>query len=475
MKKLLTIALLISLLNLNLLAFTPLAYSEDEDVKSEEKEPVEKLSREETLKLLELFGDVFEKVRKDYVEEVSDRKIIEASINGMLTSLDPHSSFMNAEDFKEMKEQTKGQFGGLGIEVTMKNGLVYVVAPIDDTPAFKAGIKAGDYISHINGQAVYGMTISEAVKKMRGKPKTNIDLKIVREGEKKPLELAIIRDIIKVKSVKSKTYGDVGYIRITSFTENTSKMMIDEITKIQNEIGKGKIKGLVLDFRNNPGGLLTEAISISDAFLNKGEIVSTKGRHKEDAQKYSATAGDITNGLPIVVLINSGSASASEIVAGALQDQRRAVILGEKSFGKGSVQTVMPLPGDTAIRLTTSRYYTPSGSSIQAEGITPDIEVAQGKLTPDDVVERTKEAELKGHLENDNGKSTADDKAKIDKNLLKEIKAEKNKDKKLSAEDKLKQALFGDKDGEKGLYETDYQLGRAIDTVRSLYLYTRDR
>lgn len=443
------------------------AFAEEGDDK---KEKVEKLSPEETMKLLELFGDVFEKARKDYVEEVSDKKLIESAINGMLTSLDPHSSFMNSEDFKEMKEQTKGKFGGLGIEVTMKNGLVYVVAPIDDTPAFKAGIKAGDYISHIDSDAVYGMTISEAVKKMRGEPNTTLKLKVIREGEKKPITMEITRDIINVKSIRGQTYGDVGYVRITSFTENTGKMMIEEINKQIKEIGKSNVKGFVLDLRNNPGGLLNEAISVSDAFLNKGEIVSTRGRYKEDAQKYSASFGDVISGLPIVILINSGSASASEIVSGALQDHRRAVILGEKSFGKGSVQTVIPLPSDSAIRLTTSRYYTPSGTSIQAEGITPDVEVEQGKLTPDDAVERTKEAELKGHLENDNEKKAPE----IDKEILADIKKEKSA-KGQKPEEKLKELLFGDGATEKGLYETDYQLGRAIDTVRALFLYTADR
>lgn len=466
MKKLLLLACTALVLPISTISFT--SFAEEGD--SKDKEPVEKLSKEEVMKLLELFGDVFEKVRKDYVEEVSDRKLIESAINGMLTSLDPHSSFMNKEDFKEMKEQTKGQFGGLGIEVTMKNGLVYVVAPIDDTPAFKAGLKSGDYISHIDGEGVYGMTISEAVKKMRGKPDTKIDLKIVREGEKKPVEVTIVRDIIKVKSVKSKVYADIGYIRITSFTENTSKMMTDEINKITDEIGKDKIKGIVLDLRNNPGGLLTEAIGVSDAFLNKGEIVSTRGRDSDDAQKYTATFGDVTGGLPIVVMISPGSASASEIVAGALQDQRRAVILGEKSFGKGSVQTVIPL-SDSAIRITTSRYYTPSGVSIQAEGIVPDIEVVPAKLTPEDQVEKTKEAELKGHLTNDNDKKVVE----IDKSVLRDLKLEKNKDK-ITESEKLKEVLFGSDDTEeKGLYETDYQLGRAIDTVRSLYLYTNDR
>ncbi len=440
----------------------------ESEKKEEAKKP--KLSPEEqrkqTLELMDLFGDVFEKIREDYVEEPEDKKVVEAAINGMLTSLDPHSSFLNEEDYKDMQEQTKGEFGGLGIEVTMKNGLVYVVAPIDDTPAFKAGLKAGDYLSHIDGEAVYGMSISDAVKKMRGKPGEKIELKIIREGEKKPFDVTIIRDIIKIKSVKSKVYDDVGYLRITSFTENSGKNIADSITKLTTEIGKDKVKGWVLDLRNNPGGLLTEAISVSDAFLEKGEIVSTRGRHPKDSQKFDATAGDVTAGAPVIVLINSGSASASEIVAGALQDHKRAVIIGEKSFGKGSVQTVIPVASETAIRLTTSRYYTPSGNSIQAEGITPDVEVKQGKLKYDDVADRTKEAELKGHLINDNGELTKEEKEKV---RLQAVIAKLKKDKKAEiTEEDLKGIT---KEEDKPLDETDYQLARALDMVRALAVY----
>jgi carboxyl-terminal processing protease len=349
----------------------------------------------------------------------------------------------------------------------MKNGLVYVVAPIDDTPAFKAGMKAGDYISHIDGEAVYGMTIGDAVKKMRGKPGESIDLKIVREGEKKPLDLTIVRDIIKVKSVKSKVYDDVGYIRVTSFTEDAGKKVADEINKIyKDQGGPDKIKGWVLDLRNNPGGLLTEAISISDAFLDRGEIVSTRGRHPKDSQKYDAVAGDVTNGSPVVVLINSGSASASEIVSGALQDHKRAIVMGEKSFGKGSVQTVIPLAQNTAIRLTTSRYYTPSGNSIQAKGITPDIEVKQGKVVFDEDFDRTKEANLIGHLANPNA---VDEKVAKEQNKIKKIikKLEKDKKAEITEDD-----LTGDiKDEDKPIDETDYQLARALDMVRALYIF----
>jgi carboxyl-terminal processing protease len=473
MKKILLSLAIITLFSLSNLAYaketkdvpnnkTPEKSLDKEDKKSddkEEKKPENSENKEvkndpmQTLKLLDQFGDVFEKIRKDYVEEVADKKILESAINGMLTSLDPHSSFLNKEDFKEMQEQTKGEFGGLGIEVTLKNGLVYVVAPIDDTPAFKAGIKAGDYISHIDGKAVYGLSISDAVKMMRGKPQTKVTLKIVREGEKKPLKKVLTRDIIKVKSVKSKEYKDVVYIRISSFTDNTGQNMVDEIAKLTKKIGKEKVKGIVLDLRNNPGGLLNEAINVSDAFLNQGEIVSTKGRHLEESQKYSATYGDVTNNLPIVVVINGGSASASEIVSGALQDQKRAIIIGEKSFGKGSVQTVIPISSDSAIRLTTSRYYTPSGNSIQAKGITPDIEVKQAKIQLEEPLDRTKEADLNGHLTNDKD-STADK------------KDEKKDDFKIDED--LKKKLF---DKTKKEDEEDYQLQRALDLVRALYIY----
>jgi len=441
----------------------------DKDVKPAKKDKAKAAKKEAddkmtTLQLLDLFGDVFQKVREDYVEEVSDKKIVESAINGMLSSLDPHSSFLNAEDFKDMQEQTKGEFGGLGIEVTMKNGLVYVVAPIDDTPAYKAGVKAGDYISHIDNEAVYGMTISEAVKKMRGKPGESIGLKLIREGEKKPIEVTIIRDIIKVKAVKSKVYDDVGYVRISSFSDGVGKATAEAITKMTAEIGKDKVKGFVLDLRNNPGGLLTEAIAVSDDFLTQGEIVSTRGRHPRDSQKFNATAGDITNGAPVVVLINSGSASASEIVSGALQDHKRAVIAGEKSFGKGSVQTVIPLASDTAIRLTTSRYYTPSGNSIQAKGITPDLEIKQGKVIFNDDFERTTEAELKGHLIN-NADSEDAKKERAEKDRIKGVveRLKKNKDADLSKEEAA--------NADKPLDETDYQLARGLDIVRALYIY----
>jgi carboxyl-terminal processing protease len=445
----------------------------------------------ETMRLLEVFGDVLERVKRDYVEEPSDKKLIESAINGMLTELDPHSSFMNDEEFKDMKEQTKGEFGGLGIEVTMKNGLVYVVSPIDDTPAFKAGLKAGDYISDIDDVAVMGMTIGEAVKKMRGKVGEKVKLKIVREGEKKPFDVEITRDTIKVQSVKSKIYDDVGYIRITSFTEKVGENAAKEIERITKEVGAKKLKGFVLDLRNDPGGLLNEAISVSDIFLDSGEIVSTRGRHEDDSEKYSATAGDLTNGAPVVVLINGGSASASEIVSGALQDHKRAVIIGEKSFGKGSVQTVIPLPKDTAIRLTTSRYYTPSGRSIQAKGIEPDIIVEQAELKKSEKFDRTTEANLKGHL--DTGKKedreAAAEDAKNETSNTPETAPNADADKEKDDSDSIINPELFKKDGDKKIeaikdpkktdpkedLEKDYQLMRAVDLVRGLAIYSEGR
>lgn len=445
------------------------ALSQDNEDKKEDKAEEEKVIKNdpvETLKLLDQFGDVFEKIRRDYVEEVADKEILESAINGMLTSLDPHSSFLNEDDFKDMQEQTKGEFGGLGIEVTMKNGLVYIVAPIDDTPAFKAGLKAGDYISQIDKSAVYGMSISEAVKKMRGKPGTKIKLKIIREGEKKPLKITITRAIIKVNSVKAKKYDDVAYIRISSFTNATGKNVVNELSKLTKEIGKDKLQGIVLDLRNNPGGLLNEAINVSDAFLNQGEIVSTKGRHSEDSQKFSATAGDVSDGAPIVVLINGGSASASEIVSGALQDHKRAVIIGEKTFGKGSVQTVIPITSKSAIRLTTSRYYTPSGTSIQAKGITPDIVVKQAKIELGEEIERTKEADLRGHLSNGNDDNNDSEEESS------ETKVKVDVDVEIEGDDDLKKKLFK-KEKKKSLQEEDYQLSRALDMVKALYVYSK--
>ena len=353
----------------------------------------------DTYRQLNLFGEVFERVRADYVEEISDGKLIEAAINGMLTSLDPHSSYLNPENFKDMQVTTKGEFGGLGIEVTMDNGFIKVVSPIDDTPASKAGVKPGDVITHLDGDPVLGMTLQEAVDKMRGPVDTQIKLTIARQGAEKPFDLTLTRAVIKIQSVKSKVENDVGYIRITSFNEQTETGLETAISDIKAKEGD-KLKGYVLDLRNNPGGLLDQAVSVSDAFLDKGEIVSTRGRKPEVAQRFNAKGGDLTDNAPLVVLTNSGSASASEIVAGALQDHHRAIVMGTTSFGKGSVQTIIPLSNHGAMRLTTARYFTPSGRSIQGQGIEPDIEVQQAKVQPVEQPQRRREAELKGALPN---------------------------------------------------------------------------
>ncbi len=354
----------------------------------------------ETYKQVKLFGDVFERVRADYVEEVSDQELIEAAIRGMLASLDPHSSYLDPKSFQDMRVQTKGEFGGLGIEVTMENGLVKVVSPIDDTPAFRAGVQAGDLISHLDSEPVLGLTLAEAVEKMRGPVNTDLVLTI-RRPNREPFDVTITRDIITVQSVRSRLEDDVAYLRVTAFNEQTSPGLEEAVTRLAERAG-GSLKGYVLDLRNNPGGLLDQAIAVSDAFLDHGEIVSTRGRHPDDAQRYNAREGDLASGLPIVVLINGGSASASEIVAGALQDHGRAIIMGTRSFGKGSVQTIIPLSGSGAMRLTTSRYYTPSGRSIQAHGIDPDIEVEQARLEPLDAGISRREEDLRGALSNEN-------------------------------------------------------------------------
>ncbi len=390
----------------------------------------------DTYEMLNLFGEVLERTKLSYVEEVSDKKLIESAINGMLVSLDPHSSFLDAQSFKYMNEQTKGKFGGLGIEVTMEQGVVKVVSPIDDTPASEAGIKPGDYITHIDGRQVMGLSLNDAVDKMRGKVGTKVRLTIVRANEQ-PFDVVVKREEIKIQSVKNDIKADdVAYIRITSFSEDVDKMTEKAIEKAKKDI-KG-LKGIVIDVRNNPGGLLDQAVNVSDLFLDKGEIVSTRSRNAEDTVRYSAQKGDIAKGLPIVVLINSGSASASEIVAGALQDHKRAVILGEKSFGKGSVQTVIPLDKYGAMRLTTARYYTPSGRSIQAEGIMPDIVVHPAKVEVIDNAFNMSEAEFDNALKNDTKKSSA------------------------------KQT--GKKDNDEEL-EKDYQLARAVDMVKALAIY----
>src|SRR5712692_2208484 len=354
----------------------------------------------DTYRQLNLFGDVFERVRADYVEKPDDGKLIESAINGMLNALDPHSSYMDAKSFRDMQVQTRGEFGGLGIEVTMEDGLVKVVAPIDDTPAAKAGVMAGDIITHLDDDAVQGLTLNQAVDKMRGPVNTKIRLKIMRKGQDKPVEVSIVRDIIRVRSVRSSNEGgEIGYIRITQFNEQTTDGLKKALTDLTAQIAPEKLKGFVVDLRNNPGGLLDQAISVSDAFLERGEIVSTRGRNAEETQRFNARAGDLIHGKSLIVLINGGSASASEIVAGALQDHKRATVLGTRSFGKGSVHSVIPIGASAALRLTTARYYTPSGRSIQAKGIEPDIEVTQD--VPDELKgkDETKgEAGLKGHL-----------------------------------------------------------------------------
>ncbi len=366
-----------------------------------------KAAAADTYRQLNLFGDVFERVRADYVEKPDDSKLIETAINGMLAGLDPHSSYMDPKSFRDMQVQTRGEFGGLGIEVTMEDGLIKVVAPIDETPAAKAGVMANDIITQLDGEQVQGLTLNQAVEKMRGPVNTKIKLTIMRKGAEKPIEVSITRDVIRVRSVRSHVEGsDVGYIRLTQFNEQTTDGLKKAIADISAKIANDKLKGYIIDLRNNPGGLLDQAISVSDAFLQKGEIVSTRGRNAEETQRFNARAGDLTKDKPVIVLINGGSASASEIVAGALQDHKRATLLGTRSFGKGSVQTIIPLgSGNGALRLTTARYFTPSGRSIQAKGITPDIEVLQD--VPEELKAKTDtkgEASLRGHLKGDAGK-----------------------------------------------------------------------
>jgi carboxyl-terminal processing protease len=359
----------------------------------------------ETYRSLNLFGDIFEKIRTDYVEKPNEAKLIESAVNGMLTSLDPHSGYMDAKSFRDMDIDMRGQFGGLGIEVTMEEGLLKVITPIDDTPAFKAGIMTNDLIREIDGDAVQGLTLTQAVEKMRGLVNTQVKIKIERPGRKDPLEFTLTRSNIVVPAVRSRVEGDVGYIRITTFSEQTFDGLKKAIEKTTNDIGADKIKGYIIDLRNNRGGRLDQAVLVSDAFLDKGEIVSTRGRNAEETQRFNAKMGDLTKGKNVVTLINGGSASAAEIVAGALQDHKRSVVMGTRSFGKGSVQTIIPLGSNGALRLTTARYYTPSGKSIQATGIVPDIEVQQD--IPDELKgkDETKgEAGLKGHLKAGEGK-----------------------------------------------------------------------
>ncbi|HVZ10505.1 S41 family peptidase [Rhodopila sp.] len=339
-------------------------------------------SRSDMYQLLKVFGDVVQRVRSEYVDPVDDKELIENAINGMLTGLDPHSSYMNAKAFKDMQIQTKGEFGGLGIEVNEDKGLIKVVSPIDDTPAARAGIKPGDIITALDGKTLVGVPLNDAVDKMRGPPNSKIVLTVKRQGVDKPIEVPLVREVIHLQVVKSRMLpGDIGYVRLTQFTEQADAGLKQAVRNLKQQAG-GKLKGLVLDLRNNPGGLLDQAVAVSSDFIDQGEIVSTRARHPDDSQRWDAKGLDVLAGAPLVVLINGGSASASEIVSGALQDHRRAVLLGTKSFGKGSVQTVIPLPGNGAMRLTTARYYTPSGRSIQAEGIVPDITVHESRETP---------------------------------------------------------------------------------------------
>jgi len=396
---------------------------------------------------LDLFGDIFERIRSEYVEEVSSKDLIEAAIDGMLTSLDPHSSYLSADDAAKMKVQTRGEFGGLGIEVTQQEGFVKVVSPIDGTPADAAGMEAGDFITHVDGQSLLGLTLDEAVGMMRGPVGSEIIITVVREGEDEPFDVSIIRDTIKLTAVRARTEGNTVVLRITTFNDQTYPNLVDGLEKqVEEAGGMENINGIVLDLRNNPGGLLNQAIRVTDAFLEKGEIVSTRGRYSRDSERYNAKAGDLANGKPIVVLINGGSASASEIVAGALQDHRRAIVVGTRSFGKGSVQTVMPLRGDGAMRLTTSRYYTPSGRSIQSLGVSPNIIVEQPRRKniekEDEEVRRNRsEADLRGALSNDS----------LSEDEIQQIEADR-----LKAENAAK------------LREDDYQLAYAIDILSGL-------
>jgi carboxyl-terminal processing protease len=395
-------------------------------------------------RLLNLFGDVFERVRSDYVEAPTDEELIEAAITGMLTSLDPHSSYMNLKNYKEMQVNTRGAFGGLGIQVSMDKGVVKVISPIDDTPAYRAGIEAGDYITHLDGKMVQGMTLQDAVEKMRGKVGADIKLTIRRKGTPDPFDVTVTRAVIKITSIRSRLEGKIGYVRITSFTEQSNSGLKKAVDKFDKELGDDLL-GIVLDLRNNPGGLLDQAIAVSDSFLERGEIVSTRSRNAEDTSRFSARPGDLAKGKPVVVLINGGSASASEIVAGALQDHKRAVILGTQSFGKGSVQTIMPLPSHGAMRLTTARYFTPSGRSIQGEGVTPDILVEPAKIETIGRKAQRREADLKGALKNNNVKETSE--------------GNDTKDEKSTKDDKAEEA------------PVDYQLTRALDLISGVSLF----
>ena len=401
-------------------------------------------NRQETYKQLNLFGDVFQRVQEQYVEEVTDKKLIESAISGMLQSLDPHSSYLSADSYKDMQVKTKGKFGGLGIEITMEDGVVKVVSPIDDTPAAKAGMKSGDLIIGVDGESIRGLTINESVSKLRGPVGSKVIITVVRDKQD-PYEIEIKRDIINIKSVKHNIIKNIGYVRLTTFSDTTTSGLEKAINEIKKNIGN-KFQGLILDLRNNPGGLLNQSISVADAFLNQGEIVSTQGRNDDDTSRVFAKKGDLINGQPLVVLINSGSASASEIVAGALKDHSRAIIIGTRSFGKGSVQSIIPLAGNGAMRLTTARYFTPSGISIQAKGIEPDIIVEAGvtdlKKSKND---NRREENLRGALDK-NKKS-------------KETEIDSDSEKPLTPLEKLLQ---------------DNQISRAVDMIRGISLFNKN-
>ncbi|MDA9113908.1 S41 family peptidase [Alphaproteobacteria bacterium] len=401
-------------------------------------------NRQETYKQLNLFGDVFQRVQEQYVEEVTDKKLIESAISGMLQSLDPHSSYLSADSYKDMQVKTKGKFGGLGIEITMEDGVVKVVSPIDDTPAAKAGMMSGDLIIGVDGESIRGLTINESVSKLRGPVGSKVIITVVR-GKKDPYEIEIKRDIINIKSVKHNIIKNIGYVRLTTFSDTTTSGLEKALTKIKKNIGN-KFQGLILDLRNNPGGLLNQSISVADAFLNQGEIVSTQGRNDDDTSRVFAKKGDLINGQPLVVLINSGSASASEIVAGALKDHSRAIIIGTRSFGKGSVQSIIPLAGNGAMRLTTARYFTPSGISIQAKGIEPDIIVEAGvtdlKKAKND---NRREENLRGALDK--------------KKNSKKTEIDTDSDKPLTPLEKLLQ---------------DNQISRAVDMIRGISLFNKN-
>lgn len=397
-------------------------------------------NRQETYKQLNLFGDVFQRVQEQYVDGVSDKELIESAISGMLQSLDPHSSYLSPESYKDMQVKTKGTFGGLGIEITMEDGFVKVVSPIDDTPAANAGMKSGDLIIGIDGESIKGLTINEAVSKLRGPVNSKVTITVVRDKED-PFEIEIVRDVIKIRSVKHEVINEIGYVRLTTFSDTTTSGMEKSINEIRKELGN-KFQGLILDLRNNPGGLLNQSISVADSFLDQGEIVSTQGRKEDDTSRIFAKKGDLIDGKPLIVLINSGSASASEIVAGALKDHSRAIIVGTRSFGKGSVQSIIPLPGNGAMRLTTARYYTPSGISIQAKGIEPDIKVEAG------MTETKKEANQNRREENLRG---ALDKKELESN------EQKNKKSDASPVEKLLQ---------------DNQISRAVDLIKGIHLFS---